>query len=103
MRYGAILLLRARPVTFLELMMQPLDFGPYFLRVVETDGAVVSEVRLTSRETAIVECDRITRELKADGSLARAFVFDRHDVPIAAGGEHPKSRKRGLQTPHGVV
>lgn len=76
--------------------MQHLDLGPFYLRVVNPDGAVSSEVRLTSRETAIAEADRIQRELKADGSLARAFVYDRHDVPIAAGGEHPRSRKRSL-------
>lgn len=55
----------------------------------------------SSRETAIAECDRIQRELQADGSSASAFVYDRHDVPIAAGGEHPKSRKRGNSL-HGV-
>jgi hypothetical protein len=87
-------------------MMHNVDFGPYFLRVVNPDGSVASEVRLTSRETAIAEADRIQRELKADRSLARAYVLDSHDVPIAAGGEHPKSRngsKRGQQISRGAA
>lgn len=75
--------------------VQHLDVGPYYLRIVNSNGSVASEVCLSSRATAIAEADRIQRELKADQSPARAFVYDRDNVPIAVGGEHPKSRKRG--------
>lgn len=83
--------------------MPHLDLGPFHLRVVNPDDSIASEVRLNSRETAIAECDRIQRELKADQSLARAFVYGRDGiVPIAAGLEHPKSRKRGERVARGV-
>jgi hypothetical protein len=71
--------------------VQQLD-GPFYLRVVRPDGSSDSEFRLNSRELAIAECDRIQRELNADGSPARAYVFDVDEVPIAVGGEHKASR-----------
>ena len=77
--------------------MQRLELEIFFVRIVTTHkGGAMSEteVRFSSRESAITECDRLQAEFDADAEPKRAYVLDWRRVPIAAGGEPAANRRR---------
>lgn len=75
--------------------MQYLELESFYLRLV--GGRAETEIRFTSRDTATNECDRLQYELTKDGEPGRWFVYDRHGVPIIAGGEHPENRQQSAK------
>jgi hypothetical protein len=77
--------------------MQRLELEIYFVRIVTTHrGGATSdtEIRFSSSESAITECDRLQAEFDADAEPKRAYVLDWHRIPIAAGGEPAANRRR---------